>query len=74
MADGRTGIMVGVPLAAADQWDAFVADHSEFAAADTSTRSTSCPGRTLEDALEEYRRHEDDDRADAPGERPVSAG
>ena len=63
MADGRTGIMVGVPLAAADQWDAFVADHSEFAAADNQHTVDIVPGRTLEDAIDEYHRHEDDDRA-----------
>jgi uncharacterized membrane protein len=62
MADGRTGIMVGVPLQAADQWDAFVADHSEFAAADTTHTVDIVPGRTLEDAIDEYRRHEDDNR------------
>jgi uncharacterized membrane protein len=62
MADGRTGIMVGVPLEATDKWDAFVADHSEFAASDTQHTVDIVPGRTLEDAIEEYRRHEDDDR------------
>ena len=62
MADGRTGIMVGVPLEATDKWDAFVADHSEFTASDTQHTVDIVPGRTLEDAIEEYRRHEDDDR------------
>ena len=62
MADGRSGIMVGVPLEAADKWDAFVADHAEFAAADDTHTVDIVPGRTLEDAIDEYRRHEDDDR------------
>ena len=62
MADGRAGIMVGVPLEATDQWDAFVADHSEFAASDNQHSVDIVPGRTLEDAVDEYRRHEDDDR------------
>ena len=44
MADGRTGIMIGVPLAAVDQWDAFVADHSEFAAADNQHTVDIVPG------------------------------
>ena len=70
MADGRTGIMVGVPLEAADQWDAFVADHVGVrGGGQPAPRSTSCPAATLEDAIEEYRRHEDDDRSVT---RPVS--
>jgi uncharacterized membrane protein len=60
MADGRTGIMVGVPLEAADQWDAFVAGHSEFAAADARHTVDIVPGRTLEDAIDDYRRREDE--------------
>jgi len=63
MADGRAGIMVGVPLEATDQWDAFVADHSEFAASDNQHSVDIVPGRTLEDAIDDYRRHEDDDRS-----------
>ena len=62
MADGRTGIMIGVPLEAADQWDAFVAAHPEFAASDRQYTVDIVPGRTLEDAVDEYRRHEEDDR------------
>ena len=63
MADGRTGIMVGIPLEAVDQWDAFVAAHPEFAASDNQHQVDIVPGRTLEDAIYEYRRHEEDDRA-----------
>src|SRR4051812_20534540 len=44
MADGRTGIMVGVPLEAAGQWDEFVAGHSEFAAADRIHSVDIVPG------------------------------
>jgi uncharacterized membrane protein len=62
MADGRTGIMIGIPLEHADQWDAFVAAHPEFASSDTQHTVDIVPGRTLEDAVDEYRRHEDDNR------------
>ena len=62
MADGRTGIMIGIPLEATDQWDAFVADHSEFEASDAQHTVDNVPGRTLEDAIYDYHRHEDDDR------------
>jgi uncharacterized membrane protein len=62
MADGRTGIMVGMPLEAAGQWDDFVAAHPEFAASDRQHAVDIVPGRTLEDAVDEYRRHEEDDR------------
>ena len=75
MADGRTGIMVGVPLEAVDQWDAFVADHSEFAAADTPAhgRHRARPdarGRGRGVPPPRGRRP----RPDAAGERQVSAG
>ena len=60
MADGRTGIMVGVPLEAAPQWDVFVAQHPEFAASDRQHTVDIVPGRTLEQAIEQYRQHEED--------------
>jgi uncharacterized membrane protein len=60
MADDRTGILVGIPLAATDKWDAFVAAHPEFAASDRQHQVDIVPGRTLELALEQYREHEED--------------
>jgi uncharacterized membrane protein len=60
MADGRTGIMVGLPLDRADTWDAFVAAHPEFEAADKRHQVDIVPGRDFEQALDEYRMHEED--------------
>ena len=58
MADGRTGIMVATPLAEADAFDAFVAEHDEFEASDRKHHVDIVPGRDFEQALEEYRRAE----------------
>lgn len=55
MAPGRTGIMVSMPLAEADRWDAFVASHVEFASSDKRHVADIVPGRTFEQAIEEYR-------------------
>src|SRR5215216_6467579 len=59
MADGRTGILVGIPLEATDRWDAFVASHPEFAASDRQHTVDIVPGRDLERALQQYRLAED---------------
>ena len=58
MADGRTGIMVAMPLAEADAFDAFVAEHAEFEASDRKHQVDIVPGRDFDQALEEYRRKE----------------
>jgi uncharacterized membrane protein len=60
MADGRTGIMVGFPLENAEAWDTFVANHPEFEAADKRHKTDIVPGRSFEEALDEYRAHEED--------------
>ena len=60
MADGRTGLMIGVPLDQVDAWDAFVAAHAEFESADARHTADIVPGRDLELALEEYVRTEED--------------
>jgi uncharacterized membrane protein len=60
MADGRTGIMVGIPLDDAPAWDEFVANHVEFEASDNRHQVDIVPGNTFEDALEHYRQHEED--------------
>ena len=60
MADGRTGILVGIPLEATDRWDAFVASHPEFAASDRQHTVDIVPGRDLERALQQYRLAEDE--------------
>jgi uncharacterized membrane protein len=59
MADGRTGILVAIPLAAADAWDGFVETHTEFAAPDRRYQVDIVPGHDFERALEEYRASED---------------
>jgi uncharacterized membrane protein len=59
MADGRTGIMVAMPLEAADQWDQFVDTNVEFQAADRRHQVDIVPGRDFEQALDEYRRKEE---------------
>jgi uncharacterized membrane protein len=59
MADGRTGIVVGFPLDEADRWETFAAQQPEFAAADRRHQVDIVPGRTFEQALEEYRRDEE---------------
>jgi uncharacterized membrane protein len=58
MADGRTGIMLAMPIDAAGQWDEFVSIHPEFAASDRQHQVDIVPGRDFEDALEEYRHKE----------------
>ncbi len=58
MADGRTGIMLGTPLADAPQFDAFVAEHPEFDASDRKHQVDIVPGRDFDRAVEEYARKE----------------
>jgi len=59
MADGRSGIMVAIPLEDADAWDTFVAGHVEFGAADNRYQTDIVPGRDFERAVEEYRQREE---------------
>jgi uncharacterized membrane protein len=54
MLDGRTGLMIAIPLAEADKWDPFVAEHPEFAAAVKTHRVDIVPGRTFDQAVQEY--------------------
>jgi uncharacterized membrane protein len=58
MEDGRTGIMLATPLAEADTFDTFVAEHDEFDASDRKHHVDIVPGRDFEQALAEYRRAE----------------
>ena len=58
MADGRTGLMIAIPLDEAPRWDEFVGLHEEFASPDAREQMDIVPGRTFEDALEEYRQKE----------------
>lgn len=59
MADGRTGVLVAVPLDAVDAWEQFVATHVEFQASDRHYEVDIVPGRDFEQAIEEYRRAEE---------------
>ncbi len=58
MADGRTGIMLGTPLADAPTFDEFVAEHPEFEASDRRHHVDIVPGRDFDRAVEEYARKE----------------
>jgi uncharacterized membrane protein len=59
MADGRTGLMIAIPLAEASKWDEFVANNVEFEAPDARHQVDIVPGRTFEEALDEYRLREE---------------
>ena len=58
MADGRTGIMLAIPLDQADTFDAFVAGADVFEASDRKHHIDIVPGRDFERALDEFRRAE----------------
>jgi uncharacterized membrane protein len=60
MADGRTGLMIAVPLAEAERFDAYRAGNVVFGTADRQHQVDIVPGRTFEQAIEEYRLHEED--------------
>ena len=47
--------MLAIPLEEADAWDAFVAEHTEFHASDRQHQVDIVPGRTFEQALDDYR-------------------
>ncbi len=53
------GILVSVPLELADQFDEYVKREVVFGAADNRYQVDIVPGRDFDDALEEYRRHEE---------------
>jgi len=55
MADGRTGILLAIPLADADAFDVFAAEQPEFDASDRRYQVDIVPGRTFEDAIDQYR-------------------
>ena len=61
MADGRTGIMVAFPLAERRPVRRSSSRTTrEFEAPDQRHTVDIVPGRSFEEALEEYRRHEED--------------
>jgi uncharacterized membrane protein len=60
MADGRTGLMIAVSAAEVDRFDAHRAGNIVFGIADRQYQVDIEPGRTFEQAIEEYRLHEAD--------------
>jgi uncharacterized membrane protein len=61
MADGRTGLMLAVPLDQADKYDTFAARFENQATKpDRQYQVDIVPGRDFERALSEYRAHEED--------------
>jgi uncharacterized membrane protein len=61
MADGRTGIMLAIPLTAADKYDKFAARFEHLGSRPDRTHQIDIvPGRDFERAVDEYRKHEED--------------
>jgi uncharacterized membrane protein len=55
MQDGRSGLMIAIPLAEADKWEPFVAANAAiFDAAVKRHQVDIVPGRTFEQAVQEY--------------------
>jgi uncharacterized membrane protein len=66
MADGRTGLMIAVPLSEAERFDQFMTRVAYLPShPDRTYQVDIVPGRTFERALNEYRLHEEDPRPDA---------
>jgi uncharacterized membrane protein len=55
MAEGRTGIMLAMPLSEAGSWEEFVRENPEFHASDRQHQMDITPARTFEQGIEEYR-------------------
>jgi len=60
MSDGRSGIMVAVPLAGAERFDEYANSSRLYARAERHHEVDIVPGRDFEQALSEYRVHEED--------------
>jgi uncharacterized membrane protein len=60
MAEGREGLVVAVPLDQGDRFQAFMDATTEFHAADRKLSVDIVPGRTLQDAIDNYVAHEED--------------
>ena len=60
MAAGREGIVVAVPMDRADEFQEYVDTDEIFQAADRKLTVDIVPGRTLQQAIEEYVEHEED--------------
>jgi uncharacterized membrane protein len=60
MAAGREGLVIAVPLERADEFQEYLDSSEEFQAADRRLTVDIVPGRSLEEAIEEYIQHEED--------------
>lgn len=56
MADGRSGLMISVPMDETETFDAYVKRHVEFESADFRYSVDIVPGRDFDRAVEEYKR------------------
>jgi len=59
MARGRSGLLIAVPLDAADRFEAFEQGNEVLASPDSRYQVDILPGRTFERAIEEYRIQEE---------------
>ena len=60
MAEGREGLVIVVPIEEGDRFQAFMDTTTEFHAADRKLSVDIVPGRTLQDAIDDYVAHEED--------------
>jgi uncharacterized membrane protein len=60
MAEGREGLVIAVPLDRADEFQEYMDSTDDFAAADRRLVVDIVPGRTLQDAIDDYIEHEED--------------
>jgi uncharacterized membrane protein len=60
MAEGREGLVIVVPIEEGDRFQAFMDATPDFHAADRKLSVDIVPGRTLQDAIDDYITHEDD--------------
>ncbi len=59
MMRGRSGLLIAVPLDAADRFQAFEQTNEVLMSADSRHQVDIVPGRTFEQAIEQYRIHEE---------------
>jgi len=59
MTGGRNGLLIAVPLDAADRFETFEKGNEVLASADSRYQVDIVPGRTFEQAIEEYRIQEE---------------
>jgi uncharacterized membrane protein len=59
MARGRSGLLIAIPLNEADRFDAFEQGNEVIASADSRYQVDIVPGRSFEQAIDEYKMHEE---------------